>query len=58
MEERTRAKRLLVHYFRLLSEKAGLQFDGDNVAEIEEIVDRIVEAARESIASERRNANG
>ena len=47
MENRktTRAKKLLVHYFRLVMEAATVKFDSDNISEIEEIVDAIIEAA-------------
>ena len=46
---REQAKRLLVGYFRTVFTKAGLQFDKDNVAEIEDIVDSILDAAKEPV---------
>ena len=48
MNARDRAVRLLEHYFSLLAKKAGLHWDGDNNAEIGEIVDSIIEAARDA----------
>jgi hypothetical protein len=36
-----RAKRLLVHYVEYGFKKAGLPFDSDNKAELEDIVDSI-----------------
>ncbi len=44
---RAQAKHLLVHYFRLLFERAGLPFESDNQVELEEIVDSIIQAAIE-----------
>jgi hypothetical protein len=40
------AKHLLVYYFEIVFDKAGLPWDSDNVVEVEGIVDSIVEAAR------------
>lgn len=37
-----RAKKLLTHYFRMIFERVGLQFDADNQAEVEELVDAII----------------
>lgn len=42
---RTRAKNLFVHYMSFTWRELGIQVDGDNVAEWEEIVDNIIEAA-------------
>lgn len=42
-----RAKGKLLHYFRLLAERSGLPWGDDNSSEVEEIVDEIIEAARE-----------
>ena len=47
---RTRAKRLLVHYFQQVFQKTNLYWDTDNISEIEEIVDRIIEATIDEIA--------
>lgn len=41
---REAAKRLLVHYFRVVMERNGGRFDYDNQVEIESIVDAIIEA--------------
>ena len=46
---RTRAKRLLVHYFQQVFQKANLFWDSDNISEIEEIVDGIIEATIDEI---------
>ena len=47
-----RAKHLLVHYFNVVARHAGFKWDGDNVAEIEDIVEYIVAAAVERQAGE------
>ena len=39
------AVRLIVHYFRLLAEGAGVPWDSDNDSEVISIVDCIIEAA-------------
>jgi hypothetical protein len=44
---RRRAKDLLVHYFKVVFERAGIPWDGDNIIEIEQIVDEIIQAAIE-----------
>jgi len=36
-----KAKSTLVHYFRTVFEETGLKWDGDNVTEVEGIVDDI-----------------
>ena len=46
MDAKTQAKRLLLHYFTLLAQRAGIRtWDGDNIMELESIVDLIVDAA-------------
>lgn len=40
------AKRILVHYFRLLFDKTGIPFTSDMQSEIEGIVDDIIFAAK------------
>jgi len=47
-----RAKKLLVHYLTLVAGASGFRWDGDNVAEIEDIVDYIIGAAVERQAGE------
>ena len=42
---RRHAKRLFVHYMNFTWESAGLRVDSDNVAEWEDIVDSIIDAA-------------
>lgn len=42
-----RAADTLVHYLRTAFEAADLKWDSDNVSEVEDIVDSIVEAARD-----------
>jgi hypothetical protein len=49
MYKRNAAKQLLQHYFRLLAEKADLRWDSDNDNEVGDIVDLIIEAAREGM---------
>lgn len=39
-----RSKRLLVYYFQLAFEKAGLRWDSDNKVEVEDIVDELLGA--------------
>lgn len=50
---RERAKRLLVHYFGTVWPRERFNWDGDNVVEIEEIVDLIIEAAVERLEEKR-----
>lgn len=40
---RERAERLLRHYLKLAWEKAGLRWDGDNDAEVRELVELLME---------------
>ena len=47
-----KAKQLLVHYFTITARAAGIQWDGDNVAEVEDIVEHIIGAAVEKMAPE------
>jgi len=39
------AKRLLGHYLRTLAKRAGMPWDSDNDAEVDMIVDSIIDAA-------------
>lgn len=43
---RNRAKRLLTHYLKLLFKSAGLRWDSDTEAEIEEVIDDVIEAGQ------------
>lgn len=52
MNKRQDAKRNLVWYFQLMFEQTGTRFDGDNRAEIEDIVDLIIDAAKEELKKE------
>lgn len=45
MNHRKYAKRLFVHYMRLAFNETGLEVTQDNVAEWEDIVDSIINAA-------------
>ena len=45
MNNRETAKKLLVHYFRQVYEKAGLEWNYELTSEVEGIVDAIVDAA-------------
>lgn len=44
------AKATIVHYFRLLFEKAGLKVSTNNVTEWESIVDNMLEAMTDELA--------
>lgn len=44
------ATHLLKHYFRLVAERAGVQWDSDNDTEVEAIVDGILTAARQEFS--------
>ena len=46
MASRDGAKRTLVFYFKLMAEKAGIPWNNDNTAEVEGIVDDILDAAK------------
>jgi hypothetical protein len=50
--KRHTAKSTLVHYFRLLFEKSGINWHSDNRVEIEEIIDLIIDAAKAEIRAE------
>ena len=47
MNKRAYAKQLLIHYFRLAYAESGLDLDYEMIAEIESIVDLIIDAAIE-----------
>jgi len=53
MNYRARAKRLLLHYFKLAF---SFPTDGDVEAEIEGIVDDIIDAVKQELQNERRAA--
>jgi len=57
LHERT-AVRLLTHYLRQASQKAGLVWDGDNNAEIAEIVDEIILAVFDRMKEREDGQNG
>ncbi len=46
------AKRLLTHYFRMVWEKAGLKWDSDNDAEVEDIIDYLADGIKKEVARE------
>ena len=46
-DHRIEAKKLLLNYFKAVAEKAGMKWDPDYTAEVEDIVDHIVDAAVE-----------
>lgn len=52
------AKKLLVHYFRLLANASGVRFDSDNDVEIEAIVDSIVDAVSAPAPTEPKKSDG
>ena len=43
-----RAADLLIHYFSLIAERAGVPWDGDNASEIRVAVDCLTDAATEA----------
>lgn len=52
MDKRTYAKRYLTHYFRLLAKASGIQWDSDNEAEVECIVDFIIDTTKAELREE------
>lgn len=51
----TEAANLLTHYFRTAFEAAGLEWDGDNTVEMEEIIHQLAAVAREQADAEVEN---
>jgi len=49
---RDRAVSLLVNYFEAIARKAGMRWDPDYTAEINEAVGQIIEATRETLPDE------
>ena len=49
---RERAKTLLKHYFDLLARKVGLSVDSDVFAELDDLVDSLIDAAKEEVREE------
>ena len=47
--KRAQARRLMQHYFKLVAERAGVKWDHDNVAEIGDLVDLLIDAAKEEM---------
>lgn len=47
-----RAKDILNHYFELIFNKVGLNYDSDTKAELDQIVDEIIEAGKPDEATE------
>jgi hypothetical protein len=45
------AKRTLQHYFRMIAKNAGVHWDSDNDAEVEEIIDNLMSEVDERIAN-------
>ena len=45
MNDKARAKRLLVHYMQVNWQNVDLTLDSDNISELESMIDYIVEAA-------------
>jgi hypothetical protein len=52
-QARNRAVKLMQHYFTLCAKQSGVNWDSDNLAEIESIVDDLIEAAVEQMRDER-----
>ena len=55
---RDQAKRILVHYFRLLADRTGKPLDSDCISEIEGIVDDLILAAKEEAITETEGRHG
>ena len=53
--KRLEAKRMMEHYMRTVWESAGLKWDYDNSAEMQIIIDYIVDAAKEEVKKEMKN---
>jgi hypothetical protein len=49
---RERAKRLLKNYLRYGVKASGLKWDSDNDAEVEDIVDCLIDAVKDELAAE------
>jgi hypothetical protein len=47
-----KAKSTLVHYFKTVYSSAGLKWDGDNVTEVEGIVDDLVDGIKADVRKE------
>ena len=48
-EKRQEAKRIAQNYFALLARAAGVGWESDNAAEIDYLVDAIIDAAKDEI---------
>jgi len=46
-----KARQLLTFYFRLIAERAGIQWTQDNYSEINELVDCLIKAAQGAAAA-------
>jgi hypothetical protein len=51
-QARNRAVKLMQHYFTLCAKQSGVRWDSDNLAEIESIVDDLIDAAVEKMKEE------
>lgn len=49
------SKRLFIHYFEQLHQRTGLNWNNDNVSEIEEAVDELFSAVLSKIAEDKRD---
>lgn len=49
MNKRERAKQILTWYVRILMDKSGLRYDADNEGELDELVDCLIDAAKEEL---------
>lgn len=47
------AAKKLKHYFQLAFQKSGLTWDSDNDAEIDDLVDDLIRAVKQSIENDR-----
>lgn len=53
---RGRAKRLMRHYMELIAKEAGIRWDSDNRSEIDELVDCLIDAAKEEMKEKEKSA--
>jgi hypothetical protein len=53
MSHRDTAKRLLKHYLSMIFSATGNSFDSDNYAEIDDIVDHLLEAVKDELRLEK-----
>lgn len=58
MSAQDRAADLLIHYFRIAYQEAGIGWDSDNASEVVEIVDLIGAMVREEVRTQLADRDG